>query len=246
MVKLNVNEIFGPTVQGEGMWAGRKCIFVRLNGCNLRCMFINPDGKTYTKCDTPYTSWEPEKANMMTPEDILDAVDGFNTEGDIVHVIITGGEPYLQKGLEELVTKLREFGYAITIETNGTIYKPFKVDLLSISPKLKTSTPTEDNVEARKLHIKNRVYDKSISEILESGNPFQFKFVYSDKSDIEEIEDFRQKYNIRKNDIWLMPQGADTKTLMSHTKKCMDAAIENGYNFTSRLHVLAYGAKRGV
>ena len=52
---LKVNEMFGSTIQGEGMYAGIPSIFVRTNGCNLKCVFKD------SICDTSYTSFNPEK-----------------------------------------------------------------------------------------------------------------------------------------------------------------------------------------
>ena len=52
---LKVNEMFGSTIQGEGMYTGIPSIFVRTNGCNLKCVFKD------SICDTSYTSFNPEK-----------------------------------------------------------------------------------------------------------------------------------------------------------------------------------------
>src|SRR5208283_2104611 len=98
---LKIAEIF-YSIQGEGSLVGVPSVFVRTSGCNLRCSW----------CDTPYTSWKPEGAEMTVPE-IVDQVKAFNAS----HVVITGGEPMIARGVEELSRQLREAQLHITIET---------------------------------------------------------------------------------------------------------------------------------
>ncbi|MDP6560103.1 MAG: radical SAM protein, partial [Candidatus Binatia bacterium] len=74
MTALKVNELFF-SVQGEGISAGRPCVFVRLTGCNLRCLW----------CDTAYAYEEGEE---LTVEDILERVRAFGCP----LVEVTGGE----------------------------------------------------------------------------------------------------------------------------------------------------------
>src|ERR1700759_1277653 len=100
-----VSEIF-YSVQGEGRLSGVPSVFVRTSGCNLRCRW----------CDTPYASWTPEGAEMSLPE-ILTEVKKHPAH----HVVVTGGEPMIAKGMPEMLTALHEAGKHITIETAGTI-----------------------------------------------------------------------------------------------------------------------------
>lgn len=116
---LVVNEIFGPTVQGEGRSLGRRCAFLRLGGCNLSCSW----------CDTPYTwDWtgaaesgiahDPRKELHRRPvEEVVAELVGFDTD----LIVISGGEPLgQQERLIPLVAALTERGIEIEIETNGT------------------------------------------------------------------------------------------------------------------------------
>src|SRR5438067_4669435 len=84
---LKIAEIF-YSVQGEGSLVGVPSIFVRTSGCNLRCSW----------CDTPYTSWNPEGADLSIPE-ILDRTAQF---GAARHGVLTGGEPMMAPGIIEL------------------------------------------------------------------------------------------------------------------------------------------------
>ncbi|MED5418223.1 MAG: 7-carboxy-7-deazaguanine synthase QueE, partial [Verrucomicrobiota bacterium] len=121
-----VAEIF-YSIQGEGLLAGVPSVFVRTSGCNLRCRW----------CDTPYASWEPE-GETLSVEDIMDRVG----EHPATHVVLTGGEPMMAKGIYDLARQLKASGYHLTIETAGTIEPEGIVcDLASLSPKLADSTP---------------------------------------------------------------------------------------------------------
>src|ERR1700693_2837474 len=102
---MKVSEIF-YSIQGEGILAGIPSVFVRLSGCNLRCVW----------CDTPYTSWNPEGREMSLDE-ILAAVRGYQA----THVVLTGGEPLM---FAESVALTKGLGEAhITVETAGTVYQ---------------------------------------------------------------------------------------------------------------------------
>lgn len=134
------------TIQGEGKLIGTPCLFIRTSGCNLRCSWVGSDGNG-SPCDTPYSSHNPEK-NMMEIDSIIKILNA--NRGNISHVVISGGEPTLQKELGELLMNLSIEGFHTTIETNGTIYdtKVSKyTNLFSISPKLSTSTPWAENLK---------------------------------------------------------------------------------------------------
>src|SRR5512133_3275566 len=103
-------------------------VFIRTSGCNLRCVW----------CDTPYTSWEPEGEDRRI-EEVLEEASRYPTG----HIVITGGEPFLAPDLDELTNRLKALDAHITIETAGTIFKPVKCDLISVSPKLSNSTPVD-------------------------------------------------------------------------------------------------------
>src|SRR3954466_14803069 len=128
---MRIAEIY-RSVQGEGRLTGVPSIFVRASGCNLRCWF----------CDTPYASWHPEGEDWSL-DDILSEVSRLAKEGPepAGHTVITGGEPMLFAELIPLCTALRATGQHVTIETAGTLFLPVECDLMSISPKLASSTP---------------------------------------------------------------------------------------------------------
>lgn len=101
---LEVQKIF-LTVQGEGPFAGTPAVFVRLGGCNLACTF----------CDTEFESFESLPLSV-----ILSRVDALADGARLV--VVTGGEP-LRQPVVPLCEALLAAGYAVQIETNGTLYR---------------------------------------------------------------------------------------------------------------------------
>ena len=100
---LRITEIF-HSIQGESSHVGRPCVFVRLTGCNLRCVW----------CDSEYTFTGGAKISV---EDVLEQVASF--ECNLVEV--TGGEPLAQRECLDLVSALCERGYEVLIETSGSL-----------------------------------------------------------------------------------------------------------------------------
>src|SRR5512138_681585 len=100
---MRVTEIF-HSIQGEGTRAGRPCVFVRFTGCDLRCNY----------CDTAYAFTGGREA---TREEILAEVARFPCR----FVLLTGGEPLLQRELPALARDLLDRGYEVAVETHGQL-----------------------------------------------------------------------------------------------------------------------------
>lgn len=127
MAKLiPVVELFGPTIQGEGMVIGQKTMFVRTGGCDYRCHW----------CDSAFTWDGSEKSEPLSAEGIIERLNSLSENG-YSHVTISGGNPALHKGIGELVALLNEKGVATAIETQGTIFQCWinRVDEVTVSPK---------------------------------------------------------------------------------------------------------------
>lgn len=228
-VKVNINEIFGPTIQGEGRNMGRRCAFIRFAGCNLSCSW----------CDTPY-SWDwdrydrSEESHPMSIEEIASQVEMFHVK----HLIVTGGEPLMQQRPIPLIREAT--GCSIDIETNGTrIPKPEvinAVDLFNVSPKLSFAKDDEEK----------RLVDEAMmkfSELAKQGKAI-FKFVAEKVEDFDEIRAIQSKYNIDNDYIWIMPEGMTKESHLEHLSELADAVVEAGWNLTTRIHVLAWELKR--
>ncbi len=100
---LKVNEIF-YSIQGESSYAGERCVFVRLTGCNLRC----------TYCDTEYAFYDGKD---LTVDRIIEKVKSYNCN----LVEITGGEPLLQDEVYSLMEKLCDSNFTVMLETSGSL-----------------------------------------------------------------------------------------------------------------------------
>src|SRR5262245_26060823 len=105
---MRISEIF-YSVQGEGILAGVPSAFVRTTGCPLRCSW----------CDTPYTSWQPN-GETMSVDEVLARLAEYPTR----HAVVTGGEPVVAAGIDELCARLHAGGYHVTLETAAVEFKP--------------------------------------------------------------------------------------------------------------------------
>ncbi len=205
--------------QGEGPYANTPSVFLRFAGCNLKC----------TWCDTKY-SWHPEEIEftMMSIAEIGEAMRKVAPEQNCKHIVITGGEPLLQ---QEAIRKIREVfpKSFIEIETSGSVKLTMDekiVDHFNISPKLKNSG--------------NKPYDIQL-------NPANsiLKFVIQSPEDVEEVKELIQKWKIEENRVWLMPEGQTAKEIEEKTGWIEEICELNNWHFTSRLHILKYGAVKG-
>ena len=265
---LPVVEMFS-SIQGEGKYTGVPSFFVRVSGCNLRCVFKD------SRCDTPYTSFEPEATPYKEMQELVEAFKEMrNNSPRTKHLVITGGEPLLyKKDLEEFLSQVYEEEMVITIETNGTmpilnpLAKNFKVDLYSVSPKLSTSVDQDCKFisEAqRNRHNDLRINYKNLLDIATTSNDYQFKFVYSGPECITEIEDIYNKIaalvdakddeylrifywkNHPTKHTMLMPEGITQDQLSKSRQEIADICIQRGWMYTDRTHIMIWGDKRGV
>jgi 7-carboxy-7-deazaguanine synthase (Cx14CxxC type) len=133
-----VKEIF-LTLQGEGMQAGRRAVFLRFSGCNLWSGREQDRHKAQcTFCDTDFVGTDGLNGGRYADAVRLAAkVEEVWGAGDRRLVVITGGEPLLQLD-EPLIGALHERGFEVAVETNGTIAAPPGLDWICVSPKAGT------------------------------------------------------------------------------------------------------------
>ena len=243
VVSLRIQERF-VSVQGEGALVGVPSSFVRVSGCNLRCVW----------CDTPRSSWAPE--GDATP---LDELVAWCAKGPR-HVVLTGGEPMLFSPAAELSQALRAAGHHLTIETAGSVWcEGLEADLMSISPKLSHSTPWQRAAALGKpklatMHEAARLDIGLLARLL-SSYAWQLKFVVrtsapelleADLAEIDQLIDALELPGQAREQILLMPEGTDDASLRAGYLAALETCRARGFRLGLRLHIYLFGHTPGT
>lgn len=228
---MKIAEIFF-SIQGEGRLLGMPSAFVRTTGCPLRCVW----------CDSDYTSWHPE-GETMTIEQILSRLADFPTR----HVVVTGGEPLIACGIEDLCAGLRAAGYHITLETAAVVFKQLECDLASLSPKLSNSTPHQrEGGRWAERHDRMRLRRDVIQAFLERSE-YQLKFVIERIEDVEEVRTIIDSLRgVDPAKVLLMPQGIRREELDRRAAWLVEVCKQHGFRYCPRLHIELFGNRRGT
>jgi len=134
-VTYAVKELF-YSLQGEGVNAGRPAVFCRFAGCNLWSGREEDRASAICRfCDTDFVGADAGKFESCGA--LAAAVDALWPGGGAKFVVMTGGEPALQAD-DALVAALHERGFAVAVETNGTLPLPAGLDWICVSPKAGT------------------------------------------------------------------------------------------------------------
>lgn len=231
---MNVMEIY-RSVQGEGTLMGVPTTFVRFFACNLRCSW----------CDTKY-SWSVREGGTwesLPPQEVAERVHALGAR----HVVLTGGEPTLQKDLAPLAQLLKDREHHLTVETNTTIF-PIAIapliDLWSLSPKLSS---------AGQNYLRHPVIERFLATLRPDQQ--QWKFVIRDDEDERHLRRLLCMYPIftkQKLPIILQPEGdtavADYPAALEHLAERVHDQFWNQYHVRvlPQLHVIIWGRKRWV
>jgi 7-carboxy-7-deazaguanine synthase len=227
---IRICEIYA-SLQGEGLLTGTPSIFVRTSGCNLRCWF----------CDTPFASWAPE-GEHWTIERIVEKTLALNVQ----HVVITGGEPMIHPSLVELCERLHANGKHLTIETAGTVYQRLHCDLISISPKLKGSTPTQASENWIAAHEARRNRPDIVQRLMDE-QPYQLKFVVDTLADAKEVLFYLQQLtHFDTQRVLLMPQGTCLADLNQRAEWLIPWCDKHSLRYCPRAHIQWFGNQRGT
>lgn len=225
---LVVSEVFGPTVQGEGPSLGRRAAFVRLGRCNLDCRW----------CDTPFTwDWERyDPAVELAERAVADVVAEVEAMG-VDRVVVTGGEPLLQqRRLLPFLEAAHERGWAVEVETNGTLAPTGDtvrlVQQFNVSPKLANSGVPADRA----------IVPGALAALVATGKA-AFKFVVTDPGELDEVQAIVDDHHL--DPVWIMPEGTTPEAVVEGGRRLADDVIARGWQLTTRLHVLLWGDERG-
>ena len=231
---MNVMEIY-RSVQGEGTLMGVPTTFVRFFACNLRCSW----------CDTKY-SWSVREGGTwesITAQEVAERVQALGAR----HIVLTGGEPTLQKELTSLARLLKDQGYHLTVETNTTIFPASAVpliDLWSLSPKLSSAG-------------ENYLRYPIIERFLERLRPDQqqWKFVIRDDADEQALRALLTRYPAfaeHRLPVILQPEGdsaiLDYPSALEHLAKRVCDPFWDKYHVRvlPQMHVIIWGRRRWV
>ena len=225
---MYISETF-TSLQGEGTLAGLPSFFIRTSGCNLRCRW----------CDTPYASWQPEGERRS-----VESLIGEAAEAGVGHVVVTGGEPLLQREIGTLTRGLAAVGRHITIETAGTVEPEFHCDLLSVSPKTGNSDPPGDHCER---HRRLRRNLEPLRRLLRRFPEHQLKFVIEGADDLPEVLSLLEDVGgVDATRVQLMAQGRSAQEAAERAPEVAALCLEHGFRYTPRLQLDLFGGGRGV
>lgn len=152
---LLINDVFW-TVQGEGANSGRRALFVRMPFCNLAC----------TWCDTEFNSYKKWSERELV---------AYANQEACRFAVLTGGEPMLNKHSPRVITVLKNHGFEIATETNGTVPILKDLDFVTVSPK---RFSTDRNLPPYYVcaHARQTAHE--------------FKFVVDDQFDFDVLKDY--------------------------------------------------------
>ncbi|MFB4160275.1 7-carboxy-7-deazaguanine synthase QueE [Geomicrobium sp. JSM 1781026] len=238
-MKIPVLEIFGPTVQGEGMVAGQKTMFVRTGGCDYSCSW----------CDSAFTWDGSQKAEALSAESVLERLD--DTGGDRYnHVTISGGNPALHKGIGELVELLTDRGIQTAVETQGSYWQDWllSIDDVTISPKPPSSTMVT-NFEQLDLFVERLSSRSEGSQSL--------KVVIFNDGDLAYAKQVHQRYphmpfylQVGNDDLHENQPEKLRDHLLHRYEWLVDTVMEdrelNNVRVLPQIHALIWGNKQGV
>lgn len=259
-MSINIAEQF-YSIQGEGPYAGTPAIFLRLPGCNLVCGGrenatrdpdeMEPEGDATWVCDT-IDIWRDAERHPEGEELVEEWKDRgwLQSLRDGAHLILTGGEPMMEHNRDailELMTALLKEGISpfIEVETNGTILPredvtPY-INQWNVSLKLSNSGMQRDE----RINEDAVLFFKTAHEAGDDDNA-RFKFVAGQESDVLEIEDLVEEFDIPDSMVSLMPAGQTQEQLRETYPIIAEMCKQKGWEFSPRLQVDAWNQATGV
>lgn len=240
---IPVLEIFGPTIQGEGMVIGQKTMFVRTAGCDYRCRW----------CDSAFT-WDgsaQDEIRQMTPDEIWQELRRLG-QNRFSHVTLSGGNPALIANMGPLVDLLRANGIRTAIETQGTKWQEWllSIDEVTLSPKPPSSGMTTNFAQLDEIVAKLTAHSSAAPDV-------SLKVVVFDDEDFRYAQSVHSRYPTIPfflqvgNDDLVSADNADLRDRLLTKyewliEKAVSAPDMNDVKVLPQLHALVWGNKRGV
>ena len=217
---LRVSEMF-LSLQGEGPSAGTPAHFLRLQGCDVGCVW----------CDSKYT-WDPAGGRAI---DIDAALAELHSLGAAPLIVITGGEPLEHEGLAALLEAALERWPRVEVETSALLPPPLRHARLhyNVSPKLPAATPRWADT-----------WRHTAAWIAEPNATF--KLVVGGAPDLDDTLRLVAEHALPRERVMLMPEGMTDEILRARARELADVCKREGLRMSPRLHVWMWGAKRGV
>ncbi len=235
-MKIPVMEIFGPTIQGEGMVIGQKTMFVRTGGCDYSCSW----------CDSKFTWDGTGKSTAMKAEEIIHSLKEIGGEA-FSHVTISGGNPALHKGLGEFIKQCHEQGWKVAIETQGSFWQDWLLDIdeVTISPKPPSSLMKTDMNKLDTFMLQLKDANASLKVVV--FNQEDFNYAEMIHARYPHVPFFLQVGN---DDVFTTNDQELVSTLLLRFEWLIDLAMKsttmNDAKVLPQLHALIWGNKRGV
>lgn len=217
------------SIQGEGVQQGLPTLFVRLQGCNLRCSW----------CDTAY-SQAISGGIELSVQEILDKLVKLEGRTYKHWVCITGGEPLCQEGgLKELIQNLWRYGFRTEVETNGTLDKPSWWTLVNCWVADMKCPSSGMAGKSKELWFDSRQSD-------------QVKFVVRDTHDLEYVEILLRRNALRSNPTVIISPVIDPSRMgginwdTDWYNTVVEFCKEMHVRFSLQIHKVIWGNKVGV
>lgn len=235
-MKIPVMEIFGPTIQGEGMVIGQKTMFVRTAGCDYSCSW----------CDSSFTWDGTGKSFSRQPVEIIEELKRIGGR-NFSHVTVSGGNPLLHKGIGEFISLCHAEGWKVAVETQATIWQDWllEVDDITLSPKPPSSGMITDFGKL----------DVFMEKLMEANA--SLKIVIFDEKDFDYAGELHLRYpgvpfflQVGNDDITTTDDAGLMTRLIGRYEWLIDlstqSSVMNDVKVLPQLHALVWGNKRGV
>lgn len=223
---MRLSEMF-IAFQGEGPTLGIESVFVRFHGCPVHCAW----------CDTAFTWDGSERGERVSWQDLGRRVVQVAQDARVGNVVVTGGEPAIQKNLGAFISLLRTANLTVEVETSGAVPPPPLLARdgvrFNVSPKLASARPRQapdaDTLSAWLAH-----------------EPSVLKFVVDGADDLAQVEALVERLGAERSRVWLMPQATTSVALAAAQGRLLALAKGTGFRVTTRMHVTAHDGQRGT